>query len=52
MLWWIGTGLLVVWLILFIFHPSGWIHFLLVGGISVFVIQIAAYRKTKASRNR
>lgn len=53
MLWSIGLGLVVVWLLLFIFHPSGWIHLLLLGGITILVIQTAAYRKTKhAARNR
>jgi len=51
MLWLVGTGLVVVWLILFLFHPAGWIHLLLLGGITVLVVQLAAYRKTKASRN-
>jgi hypothetical protein len=49
MLWWIGSGLLVAWVILLIVHPSGWIHLLLLSGISVLVIQIAAYRKTKSA---
>ena len=49
MLWCVGAGLLLVWLILFIFHPSGWIHLLLLGGITVLVVQTAAYRKTKAA---
>lgn len=49
MLWWVGSGLLVVWLILLVVHPRGWIHLLLLSGISVFVVQIAAYRKTKAA---
>lgn len=49
MLWWIGSGLLVVWLILLIVHPSGWIHLLLLGGSTTLVVQIAAYRKTKAA---
>ena len=49
MLWWIGSGLLFLWLILLIVHPSGWIHLLLLSGVSVLVIQIAAYRKTKAT---
>ena len=49
MLWWIGSGLLVLWLILLIVHPSGWIHLLLLSGVSVLVVQIAAYRKTKAT---
>jgi len=49
MLWKIGSGLLVAWLIMLLVHPSGWIHLLLLSGISVLVVQIAAYRKTKAS---
>jgi len=48
MLWWVGSGLILAWFILFIVHPSGWIPLLLVGGISLFVIQTAAHRKTKA----
>lgn len=49
MLWWIGSGLLVAWLIMLIVHPKGWIHLLLLAGISVLVVQIAAYRKTKSA---
>ena len=49
MLWWIGSGLLVAWLIMLIVHPSGWIHLMLLAGISVLVVQIAAYRKTKSA---
>jgi hypothetical protein len=53
MLWWVGSGLLLVWLILLIVHPSGWIHLLLLSGLSLFVIQTAAYRKTRATlKNR
>ena len=53
MLWWVGLGLLLVWLILLIVHPTGWIHLLLLSGLSLFVIQTAAYRKTKATlKNR
>jgi hypothetical protein len=53
MLWWVGSGLIVVWLILFLVHPNGWIHLLLIGGTTVLVVQIAAHRKTKAAlKNR
>ena len=53
MLWVIGSGLIVGWLILLIFHPVGWMHLLLLSGITVLVVQIAAYRKTQdALRNR
>jgi energy-converting hydrogenase Eha subunit G len=51
MLWGVGSGLLIAWLILFLVHPSGWVHLLLLGGITVLVVQTAAYRKTKAARN-
>ena len=51
MLWWIGSGLIAGWLILLIVHPAGWIHLLLLSGITVLVVQIAAHRKTKASRD-
>jgi energy-converting hydrogenase Eha subunit G len=50
MLWWVGSGLIVVWLILFFVHPNGWIHLLLIGGITLLVVQTAAYRKTKSVR--
>jgi hypothetical protein len=51
MLWWVGAGFLVVWLILYLVHPSGWIHLLLLGGVTLLVVQTAAHRKTKAARN-
>lgn len=51
MLWWIGLGLIVAWLILLLVHPAGWMHLLLLSGITVLVVQIAAHRKTKASRD-
>lgn len=47
MLWWIGSGLILLWLILLIAHQRGWIHLLLLSGITVLIVQIAAYRKTR-----
>ena len=47
MLWWIGSGLILLWLILLVAQQRGWIHLLLLSGISVLIVQIAAYRKTK-----
>jgi hypothetical protein len=45
--------LILGWLIMIVVHPAGWMHLLLLSGISVLVVQIAAYRKTKdALRNR
>jgi len=51
MQWWVGAGLLVVWLILLVVGQRGWIHLVLLGGISVLVVQIAAHRKTKSVRD-
>lgn len=50
MMWWVGSGLILAWVILQLFAPRGWIPLLLLSGISVLVIQIAAYRKTKSHR--
>jgi predicted benzoate:H+ symporter BenE len=47
MLWWVGTGLIVVWLVLQLFAPRGWIPIVLLAGVCVLIVQIAAYRKTK-----
>ncbi len=51
MLWWVGSGLLVLWLILLLVGQRGWPHLILLGGISVLVVQIAAHRKTKSARD-
>ena len=48
MLWWIGAGLIFLWVILELFAPRGWIPLLLLSGICVLIVQIAAYRKTKS----
>jgi hypothetical protein len=48
MLWLIGSGLLVIWLVLkFLFHQGGFVHVLFLCGVSVLVVQFAAYRKTQ-----
>jgi hypothetical protein len=47
MLWWIGSGLILLWLILLIAQQRGWIHLLLLSGITVLIVQFAAYRKTR-----
>ena len=51
MLWWVGSGLILAWLILRLVKPMGWIPMLLLSGICVLIIQIAAYRKTKSHRS-
>ena len=50
MLWWVGTGLILAWVILLFVKPAGWIPMLLLSGITCLIIQIAAYRKTKSHR--
>ena len=50
MLWWIGSGLILLWLVMQLFAPRGWIPMLLLAGISVLIIQTAAYRKRKSLR--
>jgi hypothetical protein len=47
--WWVGLGLIVVWFVLYLVHPSGWIHLLLISGATLLVVQTAAHRKTKAA---
>jgi hypothetical protein len=47
MLWWIGSGLILVWFILLIAQQRGWIHLLLLSGITMLIVQIAAHRKTR-----
>lgn len=51
MLWVIGAGLIIGWVILTLFAPRGWAPLLLLSGICVLIVQIAAYRKTKYSRD-
>ncbi len=50
MLWWVGTGLILAWFVLWLVKPMGWIPMLLLTGVFILVIQIAAYRKTKSHR--
>jgi len=47
MLWWIGTALIVAWLILWLVMPRGWGPLLLISGICLLIIQTAAYRRTR-----
>jgi hypothetical protein len=47
MQWVIGVGLILGWLVMTLFIPRGWAPLLLLSGICVLIVQIAAYRKTK-----
>ena len=46
---WLTAALfLLVWFVLtVVFHKSGMVHVLLLVSIAVFVVQLAAYRKTR-----
>lgn len=52
MLWWIGGGLIFFWVILSLFAPRGWVPLLLLSGVCVLIVQIAAYRKTRLHKYR
>jgi len=48
MLWVISASVLGIWLVLWIvFRQNGYVHIFLLLGISLLVIQIIAYRKTR-----
>ena len=47
MLWLIGSGLIILWIPLQLFAPRGWTPMLLIAGITILIIQTAAYRKTR-----
>ena len=46
---WVVSGLiLLVWFVLkFVLHKGGFIHILLLTGLSIAVVQFLAYRKTR-----
>jgi hypothetical protein len=50
MLWVIGAGLIILWAVLTLFAYRGWVPLLLLSGICVLIVQIAAYRKTRSHR--
>ena len=51
-MWIVGSTLLVAWFVLkFVFHKGGFVHILLLTGISILVIQFVAYRKTRYQRD-
>jgi len=48
MLWGSSAVTLLVWFVLkFIFHKGGYIHILLLLGLSILIVQIIAYRNTQ-----
>ena len=50
-MWVVSAILFIVWFILkFLLHKGGFVHILLLSAISVFVVQLIAYRKTRYQR--
>ena len=50
-MWAVSALLFIVWFILkFLLHKGGFVHILLLSAISVFVVQLIAYRKTRYHR--
>jgi hypothetical protein len=52
MLWILGVMLIAVWFVLrVILSKGGFAHILLLGGISLLIIQFAAYRRAKYQKH-
>jgi len=52
-MWALSAILFIVWFVLkFLLHKGGFVHILLLGAISIFVVQLLAYRKTRFSYRR
>jgi hypothetical protein len=50
-MWIVSALLFVIWFVLkFLLHKGGFVHILLLTAISVFVVQVLAYRKTRYHR--
>jgi hypothetical protein len=50
-MWLVSALLFVIWFVLkFLLHKGGFVHILLLGAISIFVVQLIAYRKTRYQR--
>ena len=50
-MWAVSAILFLIWFVLkFLLHKSGFVHMLLLTAISIFVVQIIAYRKTRYHR--
>lgn len=51
-MWIVSAALFLVWFVLkFVMHKGGFVHILLLTAISIFVVQLTAYRKTKYLQN-
>ena len=47
-MWVLSAALFAVWFILkFLLHKGGYVHILLIASLSIFGVQLLAYRKTQ-----
>jgi hypothetical protein len=50
-MWALSAILFILWFVLkFFLHKGGFVHILLLGAISIFVVQFITYRKTRYQR--
>lgn len=50
-MWAVSGILFILWFVLkFFWHKGGFVHILLLSAVSVFVVQLIAYRKTRYQR--
>lgn len=50
-LWLVSAIIVAIWFVLkFVLHKGGYVHILLLLGISIFVVQVVAYRKAQYHR--
>lgn len=50
-MWALSAILFLVWFVLkFLLHKGGFVHILLLAAISIFVVQLVTYRKTRYQR--
>ena len=51
-MWLIVAVLMAIWFVLkFLLHKGGFVHIILLTAISIFVVQLIAYRKTRYQNN-
>jgi uncharacterized membrane protein len=48
MMWMISAGLVLLWAVLtFVLHKGGYVHIIVIGAISIFVVTLIGYRKAQ-----
>jgi Flp pilus assembly protein TadB len=53
LIWIISAGAAMIWLVLtLLFHKGGYVHIFLIAAISIFGVQLMAWRKAQYHKNR